>query len=276
MAVKTFNPTTPNQRYRTVVDFSLLSKVKPEKSLLSSINKKGGRNNTGRVTMRFIGGGHKRRYRLIDFKRDKEGVPGRIESVEYDPNRTAFIAKVLYKDGERRYILAPHGLKVGDSVLTSEHAEIRPGNHLQIKNIPVGTEIHNIELSPGMGGKVVRSAGGMAQLVAKEGTYAQIRMPSGEVRLIHLNCSATIGQVSNLDNENVVLGKAGRSRWLGRLPRQRGVSMNPVDHPHGGGEGKSKGGNHPTSPWGTPAKGYKTRKNKRTQKFIVKDRRQKL
>ncbi len=276
MAVKTFNPTTPNQRYRTVIDFSLLSKVRPEKSLLSSKPKKGGRNNTGRVTMRFIGGGHKKRYRLIDFRRDKVGVPARVETIEYDPNRTAFIAKVLYKDGERRYILAPHGLRVGDSVLASEDAEIRPGNHLQIKNIPVGTEIHNIELSPGVGGKVVRSAGGMAQLVAKEGTYAQIRMPSGEVRLIHLNCSATIGQVSNLDHENVILGKAGRSRWLGRLPRQRGVAMNPVDHPHGGGEGKSKGGNHPTSPWGTPAKGYKTRKNKRTQKFIVKDRRQKL
>ena len=276
MAVKSFNPTTPNQRYRTVTDYSILSKVKPEKSLLSAKRKSGGRNNTGRVTMRFIGGGHKQRYRTIDFRRDKVGVSARVETVEYDPNRTAFIAKVLYKDGERRYVLAPAGLNVGDVILASDQAEIRPGNHLQIKNIPVGTEIHNIELTPGMGGKLVRSAGSMAQLVAKEGTYAQIRMPSGEVRLIHLNCSATVGQVSNVEHENVILGKAGRTRWLGRLPRQRGVSMNPVDHPHGGGEGKSKGGNHPTSPWGTPAKGYKTRKNKRTQRFIVKDRRQKL
>ncbi len=276
MAVKTYRPQTPTLRYRTTVDFSQLTKVKPEKSLLRPLKKSGGRSNTGRVTMRFIGGGHKRRYRVIDFKRNKEKIPGRVESLQYDPNRTAFIALIVYRDGERRYILAPVGLRVGDPVLASEEAEIRPGNHLPLRNIPLGTEIHNIELSPRAGGRLVRSAGGMAQLVAKEGSAAQIRMPSGEVRMVGLNCWATIGQVSNLDHENVVIGKAGRSRWLGRLPRQRGVSMNPVDHPHGGGEGKSKGGNHPTSPWGTPAKGYKTRHNKRTDRFIIKDRRERL
>ncbi len=276
MAVKTFRPMTPNQRYRTVLDFSGLSQVKPERGLLFPMKKTGGRNNTGRITSRFIGGGHKRRYRLIDFRRDKFNVPGRVESIEYDPNRSAFIARIIYRDGERRYMLAPLGLKVGDVVLSADETEIRPGNHLPVRNTPVGTGLHNIELNPGRGGQMVRSAGGMAQLIAKEGSHAHIRLPSGEVRLVNLNCRATIGQVSNLDHENVVSGKAGRTRWLGRMPHQRGVSMNPVDHPHGGGEGKSKGGNHPVSPWGTPAKGYKTRKNKRTEKFIMKDRREKL
>lgn len=276
MAVKTFRPQTPALRYKTSVDFSQLSKVKPEKSLLRPLKKSGGRGNTGRITMRFIGGGHKRRYRIIDFRRGKLNIPGRVESLQYDPNRSAFIALIVYRDGEKRYILAPVGLRVGDAVLSADDAEIRPGNHMPLRNIPLGTEIHNVELNPGAGGQLVRSAGSMAQLVAKEGSWAQIRLPSSEVRLVALNCRATIGQVSNLDHENVVIGKAGRSRWLGRLPHQRGVSMNPVDHPHGGGEGKSKGGNHPVSPWGTPAKGYKTRSNKRTNRFIVKDRRERL
>ena len=276
MAVKTYKPVTSTLRYKTSLDFSKLSKVKPTKALMLPMKKSGGRNNTGRITMRFIGGGHKRRYRVIDWRRDKFNIPGRVESIEYDPNRSAFIALIVYRDGERRYILAPAELKVGDPVLSSEEAEIRPGNNLPIRNIPLGTEIHNVELNPGAGGQLVRSAGSMAQLVAKEGAMAQLRLPSGEVRMINLNCRATVGQVSNLDHENVVIGKAGRSRWLGRMPHQRGVSMNPVDHPHGGGEGKSKGGNHPTSPWGTPAKGYKTRHNKRTDRFIVKDRRERL
>ena len=276
MPIKTFKPVTPNLRYQTVVDFSELSKERPPRSLLLPLRKTGGRNNTGAITSSFIGGGHKRQYRLIDFKRNKFNVPGRVESLQYDPNRSAFIALVLYRDGERRFILAPVGLRIGDAVLSSDEAEIRPGNHLPIRNIPVGTEIHNIELNPGAGGQLVRSAGGMAQLIAKEGTYAQVRLPSNEVRMVGLNCRATIGQVSNLDHENVIIGKAGRVRWLGRMPHQRGVSMNPVDHPHGGGEGKSKGGNHPSSPWGQPAKGFKTRKNKRTDRFIVKDRRAKI
>lgn len=276
MAVKTYRPVTSTLRFKTSLDFSELSKAKPAKALLRSLRKSGGRNNTGRVTSRFIGGGHKRRYRVIDFRRDKFNIPGRIESLEYDPNRSAFIALVVYRDGEKRYILAPVGLRKGDQVLSSEEADIRPGNHLPLRNMPLGTELHNIELNPGAGGKLVRSAGSMAQLIAKEGAAAQLRLPSGEVRIVGLDCRATVGQVSNPDHENVIIGKAGRTRWLGRLPRQRGVSMNPVDHPHGGGEGKSKGGNHPVSPWGTPAKGYKTRHNKRTNRFIVKDRRERL
>lgn len=276
MAVKTYRPQTPSLRYKAVVDFSQLSKVRPERKLLLPLNKSGGRSNTGRITARFIGGGHKRRYRIIDFRRDKFNIPGKVDSIQYDPNRSAFIALIVYRDGEKRYILAPVGLGVGDPVLSSDEAEIRPGNHLPLRNIPLGTEIHNVELKPGAGGQLVKSAGSMAQLVAKEGSWAQVRLPSSEVRLVDLNCRATIGQVSNLDHENVVIGKAGRTRWLGRLPHQRGVSMNPVDHPHGGGEGKSKGGNHPVSPWGTPAKGYKTRNNKRTDRFIVKDRRERM
>jgi large subunit ribosomal protein L2 len=276
MAVKNYRPQTPTLRYKTTIDFSQLSKSKPEKKLLRPLPKSGGRSNTGRITSRFIGGGHKRRYRVIDFRRDKVGIPGRVESLQYDPNRSAFIALVVYRDGDKRYILAPVGLRAGDQVLASDEAEIRPGNHLPLRYMPLGTELHNIELNPGAGGQMVRSAGSMAQLIAKEGSYAQLRLPSGEVRVVSLNCRATVGQVSNPDHENVVIGKAGRSRWLGRLPHQRGVSMNPVDHPHGGGEGKSKGGNHPVSPWGTPAKGYKTRRNKRTNRFIIKDRRERL
>ena len=276
MPIKSYRPQTPSLRYKTGVDFSQLSKVRPERKLLLPLKKSGGRSNTGRITMRFIGGGHKRRYRIIDFKRNKLNIPGKVDSIQYDPNRSAFIALIVYRDGEKRYIIAPVGLGVGDAVLSSDEAEIRPGNHLPLRNIPLGTEIHNVELKPGAGGQLVKSAGSMAQLVAKEGDWAQVRLPSGEVRLVSLNCHATIGQVSNLDHENVVIGKAGRSRWLGRLPHQRGVSMNPVDHPHGGGEGKSKGGNHPVSPWGTPAKGYKTRNNKRTDRFIVKDRRERM
>jgi large subunit ribosomal protein L2 len=276
MGTKSYRPETPTLRYQTAIDFSHLSKVKPEKGLLLPLKKSGGRSNTGRVTSRFSGGGHKRRYRQIDFRRNKFDVPGRVESLQYDPNRSAFVALIVYRDGERRYMLAPAGLRVGDQVVSADEAEIRPGNHLLLRNIPVGSEIHNLELYPGAGGQMVRSAGGMAQLIAKEGAYAQVRLPSGEVRMVALNCRATIGQVSNLDHENVMIGKAGRSRWLGRLPHVRGVAMNPVDHPHGGGEGKSKGGNHPTSPWGTPTKGYKTRHNKRTDRFIIKDRRAKL
>lgn len=274
--MKTYRPQTATLRYQTGIDFSVLTPKKPEKRLLQPLQKSGGRNNTGRVTMRWIGGGHKRRYRLIDFRRDKRGIPGRIESIEYDPNRSAFIALVAYRDGEKRYILAPEGLRVGALVLAGPEAEIDSGNHLPLSGIPIGTGIHNIEMYPGKGGQLVRSAGSVAQLVAKEAGEGLIRLPSGEVRKTSLNCWASIGQVSNGDHENVVIGKAGRSRWLGRLPSVRGVAMNPVDHPHGGGEGRSKGGNHPSSPWGTPAKGYKTRHNKRTDRYIVKDRRVKL
>ena len=274
--MKTYRPETPTLRYQTTADFSMLTPKKPERRLLLPLVKSGGRNNTGWVTMRWIGGGHKRRYRLIDFRRDKRGISGRVEAIEYDPNRSGFIALVVYRDGERRYILAPDGLRVGGEVSAGEEAEIYPGNHLPLGGIPVGTGIHNVELVPGKGGQLVRSAGSVAQLVAKEGKEALVRLPSGEVRKVSLTCWATIGQVSNLDHENVVIGKAGRSRWLGRLPSVRGVAMNPVDHPHGGGEGRSKGGNHPSSPWGTPAKGFKTRNNKRTDRFIVKDRRVKL
>lgn len=276
MAIKTYRPQTASLRYKTTLDFSQISRGRPEKKLLRALSKSGGRNNTGRITARFIGGGHKRRYRLIDFKRNKPNIPGRVESIQYDPNRSAFIALIVYRDGDRRYILAPVGLRVGDPVLSSEEAEIRPGNHLPLRNMPLGTELHNVELNPGAGGRMVRSAGSMAQLIAKEGSLAQLRLPSGEVRTVSLECHATVGQVSNVDHENVVIGKAGRSRWLGWLPHQRGVSMNPVDHPHGGGEGKSKGGNHPVSPWGTPAKGFKTRRNKRTSRFIIKGRRERL
>ncbi len=276
MGLKDYRPETSTLRYQTVVDFRGLSRVKPERRLLEPLTRSGGRNNTGQVTMRWIGGGHKKRYRLIDFKRRKHGIIGRVETIEYDPNRSAFIALVAYRDGEKCYIIAPEGLRIGSEVLASPEAEIEIGNHLPLKAIPVGTGIHNIELQPGSGGQLVRSAGGVAQLLAKEGDSAQIRLPSGEVRLTRLDCWATIGQVSNLDHENITIGKAGRSRWFGWMPRVRGVAMNPVDHPHGGGEGRSKGGNHPSSPWGTPAKGYKTRHNKRTDRFIIKDRRAKL
>ncbi|MBI4209724.1 MAG: 50S ribosomal protein L2 [Deltaproteobacteria bacterium] len=265
-------PITPGRRGMTISDFAEITRSKPEKSLLGPMRKTGGRNSYGRVTSRFMGGGHKRRYRVIDFKRDR-ALSAKVLSVEYDPNRSARIALVIYPDGERRYILAPVGLKIGDVVESGENVEIRPGNVLPLKAIPDGTTIHNIELYPGRGGQVVRSAGGSAQLLAKEEGQAQVRLPSGEIRKILAECKATVGQLGNIDHENIAVGKAGRSRWFGRMPHNRGVSMNPVDHPHGGGEGKSGQGNpHPVSPWGLPTKGYKTRKNKRTNKFIVKRR----
>ena len=274
MAIKSFKPTTPSRRQMTVVDYRGLSKVKPEKSLLESLKKTAGRNSYGRITVRHHGGGNKIKYRIIDFKRDKVGMPAEVKTIEYDPNRTAFIALVQYEDGEKRYILAPHGLKVGDHVLSGEGADIKPGNCLPIANIPLGTMIHNIELIPGRGGQLVRSAGGAAQLMAKEGTAAQVRLPSGEVRFIKMNCHATIGQVSNIDQENQNRGKAGKTRHLGIRPTVRGSVMNPCDHPHGGGEGKAPiGRSGPVTPWGKPALGYKTRKkNHRTDKQIVKRR----
>ena len=272
MAVKTFKPYTPSRRQMTVADFSEVSKKAPEKRLTEAKSKTGARNNFGIITSRFRGGGHKQRYRIIDFKRNKPGVPARVAAIEYDPNRTCRIALLNYADGEKRYILAPVGLSVGDTVVASETADIKPGNTLPISNIPVGTTIHNLELRPGKGGQIVRSAGTGAQLMAKEGSYAQVRLPSGEVRKILLTCLATIGQVGNVEHENITLGKAGRSRWLGKMPHNRGVSMNPVDHPHGGGEGKTSGGGNPTTPWGKPSRGYKTRKNARTDGMIVKRR----
>ena len=274
MAIKSFKPTTPSRRNMTVVDYRGLSKGKPEKSLLESLMKTAGRNSYGRITVRHHGGGNKIKYRIIDFKRDKVGMPAEVKTIEYDPNRTAFIALVQYEDGEKRYILAPHGLKVGDHVESGEGADIKPGNCLPIANIPLGTMIHNIELIPGRGGQLVRSAGGAAQLMAKEGVAAPVRLPSGEVRFIKMNCHATIGQVSNIDQENQNRGKAGKTRHLGIRPTVRGSVMNPCDHPHGGGEGKSPiGRSGPVTPWGKPALGYKTRKkNHRTDKQIVKRR----
>ncbi|HHV74437.1 MULTISPECIES: 50S ribosomal protein L2 [unclassified Thermoanaerobacterium] len=274
MGIKKYNPTSPGRRQMTVLTFEEITKDKPEKSLTVSLNKTGGRNVYGRITVRHRGGGHKRKYRIIDFKRDKDGVPGKVASIEYDPNRSAFIALIHYLDGEKRYIIAPYGLKVGDIVESGENVDIKVGNALPLSRIPVGTFIHNIELVAGKGGQLVRAAGAMAQLIAKEGDYVQVRMPSSEVRRIRSNCRATIGQVSNLDHENVTIGKAGRSRWLGIRPTVRGSVMNPVDHPHGGGEGKAPIGHPgPMTPWGKPALGYKTRKkNKSTNKMIVKSR----
>ncbi len=273
MPIKSFKPITPSQRFKTVSTFDEVTKEKPEKKLTRSLKKSGGRNNSGRMTMRRRGGGHKRKYRIIDFKRNKDGIPARVASIEYDPNRSALIALLFYTDGEKRYILAPKGLKVGDQVLSGKEADIKVGNCLPMDNIPLGTSVHNIEMNPGQGGKIVRSAGGYAQIVAKEGKYVQLRLPSGEVRMILKTCRASIGQVGNTDNENITLGKAGRSRWLGRRPKVRGVAMNPVDHPMGGGEGKSSGGRHPVTPWGKKTKGYKTRpKKKQSNKFIIKRR----
>jgi large subunit ribosomal protein L2 len=276
MAVKTFKPTTPSNRYKTVADFSILTpkKDQPKKpaSLFADLRKSGGRNNYGKMTVRHVGGGHRRKYRVIDFLRDKREIPAKVASLEYDPNRTAYIALLNYADGEKRYILAPLGLKVGDPVIASDAADIKPANNLSLSNIPVGTFIHNLEVEPGKGGKLSRSAGNFAQLMAKEGVYCQVKMPSGEVRLIHSRCKASIGQLSNTEHENIALGKAGRKRWLGVRPTNRGVSMNPIDHPHGGGEGKSSGGGHPRTPWGVPTKGFKTRNNKRTDAFILKRR----
>ncbi len=276
MAVKTFKAVTPSLRFKTVADFSGLTpkKEQPKKprSLLVSKSRTGGRNSLGKMTVRHIGGGHKQKYRMIDFARDKREITARVASLEYDPNRTAYIALVNYADGEKRYILAPLGLNVGDPVLASESADIKPGNNLSLSSIPVGTLIHNIEVTPGKGGKLARSAGNYAQLMAKESEYCQVKMPSGEMRLLHSRCRASIGQLSNLEHENLKIGKAGRARWMGVRPTNRGVSMNPIDHPHGGGEGKSSGGGHPRTPWGVPTKGYKTRNNKRTDAFIVKRR----
>ncbi|PLY01149.1 MAG: 50S ribosomal protein L2 [Desulfuromonas sp.] len=272
MGIKSYKPTSAGRRGMTSSTFEEITKSTPEKSLLAPLSKSGGRNNHGRITKRHTGGGHKRQYRIIDFKRDKKEVPAKIASVEYDPNRSAHIALLNYADGEKRYILAPVGVKVGDTVVASESADIVPGNAMSIKSIPLGTWIHNIELKVGKGGQLARSAGTYAMLAAKEGKYAQLRLPSGEVRLVHQNCCATIGQVGNTDHENIKIGKAGRNRWLGKRPQSRGVAMNPVDHPHGGGEGKSSGGRHPVTPWGVPTKGYKTRTNRRTDKFIVRRR----
>jgi large subunit ribosomal protein L2 len=272
MALKQFNPTSPGRRFMTTLGFEELTKSRPEKSLTEPKRRSGGRNNKGQITIWFRGGGHKQRYRVIDFRRDKRDIPAKVAAVEYDPNRSARIALLHYVDGEKRYILCPEGLKVGQTVVAGEGADILPGNCLPLKAIPAGTFIHNIELRLGKGGQMVRAAGAAAQLVAREGEYAQVKLPSGEIRKVHTDCVATIGQVGNIDHKNVSFGKAGRSRWLGRRPHNRGVSMNPVDHPHGGGEGKTSGGRHPVTPWGKPTKGAKTRNNKRTQKFIVKRR----
>ncbi len=272
MGIKKFKPTTPSNRYRTVSTFEEITKDKPERSLVRSLKKSGGRNNKGRITAYQRGGGHKRRYRVIDFKRNKHDVPARVAAIEYDPNRTCRIALLHYADGEKRYILAPLGLNVDDVVVSGENVEIKIGNTTRLSRMPLGTTIHNVELFPGRGGQLARSAGAMVQLAAKEGNLAHIRLPSGEVRLVRLDCFATIGQVGNIDHENIVWGKAGRSRWAGRRPNVRGVAMNPVDHPMGGGEGRSSGGRHPCSPWGMPTKGFKTRKNRKSDRLIVKKR----
>ncbi len=275
MAVRKYKPTSPGRRFQTVSTFEEITAARPEPSLIKPLKKTGGRNNLGRVTSRHRGGGHKRFYRIIDFKRNKLSVPARVATIEYDPNRSARIALLHYLDGEKRYILAPDGLKVGDQVVASAEADIQVGNALPLKNIPPGTPIHNIELKRGKGGQIVRSAGTSAVIMAKEGNYAQIRLPSGEVRMVHLECTATIGAVGNADHGNIVIGKAGRARWLGRRPKVRGVAMNPVDHPHGGGEGRTSGGRHPVSPWGVPTKGYKTRKKRNpSDKYIVRRRKQ--
>ena len=272
MAVRKVKPTSPGRRFQDYATFDEITRHQPEKSLLRALKKSGGRNVNGRITCRYRGGGHKRHYRIIDFKRDKIDIPAKVASIEYDPNRSARIALLHYADGEKRYILAPLNLKVDDEVISSTKADIKPGNTLPLKNIPLGTQIHNIELKLGKGGQIVRSAGTYAQLMAKEAPYALVKLPSGEVRMVLLKCKATIGQLGNLMHENISLGKAGRKRWLGRRPKVRGVAMNPIDHPMGGGEGRSSGGRHPCSPWGIPSKGYKTRTNKRTDRYIVKHR----
>jgi len=269
MPIKKFRPTTPTRRFQTVVTRDEVTKETPEKSLTEGLKKSGGRNNKGLTTIRFRGGGHKRTYRSIDFKRDKLGIPAKVASIEYDPNRSARIALLNYADGEKRYILCPVGLEVGARLMSGPAADILVGNSLPLENIPAGTMVHNIELRPGKGGQMARSAGAAAQLVSKEGGVALLKLPSGEVRRVPLLCCATIGQVGNLDNENVSLGKAGRTRYLGRRPHNRGVSMNPIDHPHGGGEGRTSGGRHPVTPWGQPTRGFKTRNNKRTDRDIV-------
>jgi large subunit ribosomal protein L2 len=273
MAIRKLKPNTPGTRYQSISTFEEITKTTPEKSLTTPLKKSGGRNNQGRVTSRARGGGHKRKYRIIDFKRNKFDIPANVFSIEYDPNRTCRIALLHYADGEKRYIIAPEGLKVGDTLLSGDKAEIRTGNALKLKNLPLGSFVHNVELKPGKGGQIGRTAGAGLQLMAKEGKYAQLKMPSGEVRSINMECMATYGTVGNNDHLNISLGKAGRSRWLGRRPKTRGVAMNPVDHPMGGGEGRSSGGGHPVSPWGQPAKGLKTRsKRKQSNKYIIKRR----
>jgi large subunit ribosomal protein L2 len=269
MPVKSYSPVTPTRRFQTVVSREDITKDTPEKSLVAGKLRTGGRSSTGRISSRFRGGGHKKAYRIVDFKRDKIGIPARVAAVEYDPNRSARIALLHYVDGEKRYILAPIGLEVGRTVMAGPDADILTGNALPLKNIPAGTFVHNVELRPGKGGQMARSAGAQAQLVSKEGDYALLKLPSGEVRKVPVECSATIGQVGNVEHENVSLGKAGRKIWMGKRPHNRGVSMNPVDHPHGGGEGKTSGGRHPVTPWGQPTRGFKTRNNKRTDKWIV-------
>ena len=275
MPIRKSKPTTPSRRFMTYADQVGNGRNEPHKPLIAKRNRTGGRDNRGLLAVRHHGGGHKRRYRMIDFRRDKRGIPAKVERLEYDPNRSADIALLCYLDGERRYILAPEGLRVGSSVLAAPDADIVPGNALPLSAIPLGSQIHNIELRPAKGGQLVRSAGGAAQLLAREGRYAQVRLPSGEVRKILVDCYATIGQVGNLDHENISIGKAGRNRWMGKRPAVRGVAMNPVDHPHGGGEGRTSGGRHPVTPWGVPTKGKKTRNNHRTDKFIVRRRKAK-
>jgi large subunit ribosomal protein L2 len=272
MAIKTMKPTSPARRYQTYSTFEEITAVEPEKSLTKPVKRTGGRNNLGRLTSRHRGGGHKRKYRVVDFRREKTDIPAKVKTIEYDPNRSARIALVSYADGEKRYIVAPVDLKVGDPIITSASADIKPGNAMSLRNVPLGSHIHNIELRPGKGAQMVRSAGTYAQLMAKEGDYAQVRLPSGEVRKIFIECKATIGQVGNVTHEGISIGKAGRNRWLGKRPKVRGVAMNPVDHPMGGGEGKTSGGRHPCTPWGVPTKGHKTRKNKTTDKYIIKKR----
>ncbi len=275
MALKTFKPTSPSRRNLVQVDRSALHKGRPEKSLTEGLTKTGGRNNTGRITSRRQGGGHKRLYRMIDFKRNKVDVSATVERLEYDPNRTAFIALIKYDDGEKAYILAPQRLDVGDKVISAKTADVKPGNTMPLRYMPVGTIVHNVEMKPGKGGQIARSAGGYAQLVGRDSGYAQVRLKSGELRAINQECRATVGAVSNPDHMNINLGKAGRKRWLGVRPSVRGVAMNPVDHPHGGGEGRTSGGRHPVTPWGKPTKGKKTRSNKATDKFIIRSRHKK-
>ncbi len=275
MAIKQYKPTSPSLRGTSVVDYSVLDRVEPYGPLVESTKRQGGRNNTGRITVRHIGGGARRHYRIIDFKRSKRDIPGKVEYIEYDPNRTAFIARVLYKDGERRYILAPDGLRKGDAVLAADSVDVKAGNAMPLRNIPLGTAVHNIEMKVGKGGQMARSAGASAQLIGRVDGYAQLRLPSGEMRRVREECYATIGSVSNSDHFNIAIGKAGRSRWLGIRPTVRGVAMNPVDHPHGGGEGRTSGGRHPVSPWAQPTKGHKTRHNKRTDKDIIRRRKAK-
>jgi len=272
MAIIKYKPTSPGRRFQSVSDFAEITSTEPVKSLLKPIKRTGGRNSYGRITARHIGGGHKRKYRMIDFCRNKADIPAKVAAIEYDPNRSARIALLNYRDGEKRYIVAPAQIHVGDVLVSGEKADIKPGNAIPLKYIPLGSLIHNVELKVGRGGQLIRSAGAYGQLMAKEGSYAQVRLPSGEVRKVFIECMATIGQVGNNEHENVSIGKAGRSRWMGKKPRVRGVAMNPIDHPMGGGEGKTSGGRHPCSPWGVPTKGYKTRRNKTTDKYIIKKR----